>query len=145
MTVALREVGVRPTAVVPARTTWAEFPVLWPALLDEVWTCLRAAGVSRGCRNVMLYRTDTPEVEVGVLLAAPVPLSGRVVASALPAGRVAWTTHRGPYARLAASHEAVIRWCAAKGLRRAGPRWEVYGPHREDPADLETEIFHLLA
>src|SRR3954452_23331701 len=102
--VSVREVAARPTAVVAATTTWPEFPALWPRLLDEVWACLRAGGIERGCRNVMVYRDDVPHVEVGVELTRPCPLSGRVVASALPAGRVAMTVHRGSYAELGAGH-----------------------------------------
>ncbi|HTP18344.1 MAG TPA: hypothetical protein VMJ65_01995 [Solirubrobacteraceae bacterium] len=33
---------------------------------------------------------------------------------------------------------------AAEGRDLAGPRWEIYGHWREDPNELETEIFWLL-
>src|SRR5882672_5203474 len=92
------DVAARPTAVVAATTTWQEFPTLWRTLSGEVWTCLRAGGVHGGCRNVMLYRDDVPNVEVGVELRQPCVLTGRVVASALPAGRAAMTVHHGSYA-----------------------------------------------
>jgi effector-binding domain-containing protein len=134
----------RPTAVVAATTTWPEFPALWSTLLDEVWACLRAGGIERGCRNVMLYLDDVPHVEVGVELLQPCPLTGRVVASNLPAGPVAMTVHRGPYGGLASAHQAVSDWCAANGQRPAGPRWEVYGPHHDDPAEVWTELHWLL-
>src|SRR5690349_20159225 len=101
-------VAARPTVVVAATTTWPEFPALWKELLDEVWACQRAGGIQGGCRNVMLYRDDVPHVEVGVELDRPCPLTGRVVASALPAGPVATTVHRGPYAGLASAHRAVL-------------------------------------
>jgi effector-binding domain-containing protein len=142
--IAVTTVAARPTAVVAAATTWPEFPGLWKSLLDEVWACLNAGGVSRGCRNVMLYLDSVPHVEVGVELLKPCRLSGRVVASTLPAGQAAVTVHRGPYAGLASAHQAVVAWCAAEGRRLAGPRWEVYGPHRDDPSELETEVYHLL-
>jgi effector-binding domain-containing protein len=142
--VTVAEVVARPTAVVAATTTWQAFPALWMGLLDEVWACLRAGGVDRGCPNVMLYRDDVPHVEVGVELSRPCPLTGRVVASALPAGKVAAALHHRPYAGLASAHRAVIDWCAAHGERLAGPRWEVYGPHRDDPAELRTEVCYLL-
>jgi len=58
---------------------------------------------------------------------------------------VATAVHKGPYAELGATHEAIHRWCAAQGLALAGPRWEVYGPHRDDPAELTTEVTWLLA
>ncbi len=139
------EVAARPTAMVAATTTWPEFPSLWTELLNEVWTCLRAGGIDRGCRNVMLYLDDVPHVEVGVELDRPCPLTGRVVASALPAGQVAMTVHRGSYAGLESAHRAVLDWCAANGRSPAGPRWEVYGPHSDDPAEVWTEVYHLLA
>ncbi len=142
--VTVKDVEARPTAVVAAATTWAEFPRLWNLLLDEVWACLRAAGVTSGCRNVMLYLDDVPHVEVGVALTRPCPLTGRVVASTLPAGRVATTVHYGPYSGLGDAHRAVREHCAAHGLRRAGPSWEVYGPHRDDPAEVWTEVSYLL-
>jgi effector-binding domain-containing protein len=142
--VTVTDVAARPTAVVAATTTWQEFPRLWRGLLDEVWTCLRAGGIERGCRNIMLYWDDTPRVEVGVELLVPCPLTGRVVASSLPAGPVAMTIHRGSYAGMAEAHQAVHDWSRKQG-RLAGPRWEVYGPHSDNPAEVWTEIYYLLA
>ncbi len=143
--VTVRDVPARPTAVVAVTTTWQEFPTLWTQLLDEVWACLHAGGIYRGCRNVMLYRDDVPHVEVGVELHQPCPLTGRVAASSLPAGQVAVTVHRGPYAGLRLAHRAVLDWCAAQGRRPVGPRWEVYGPHHDDPAEVWTEVYWLLS
>ena len=117
--VTVTDVAARPTAVIAAATTWQEFPTLWKELLDEVWACLRAGGVQSGCRNVMLYLDDVPRVEIGVELRQPCPLTGRVMASALPAGQAAVTVHRGPYAGLASAHRAVLDWCATQGLRPA--------------------------
>ena len=140
-----RTVAIRPTLVVATRSTWSEFPTRWRPLLDEVWDCLRAAGVTRGCPNVMVYLDDVPHVEIGVLTAEPVPLTGQVVRSALPAGTVATARHRGPYSGLGETHEAVDRWVFEHDLRLAGPRWEIYGPHRDDPAELTVEVGYLLA
>ncbi len=137
----------RPTAVIAARTSWREFPALWPVLLGEVWAWLRAGGIESGCRNVMVYRDDAPIVEVGVELSAPGPFTGRIVASTLPGGRAAMTTHRGSYAGLASAHQAVLDWCAAQGERvtRTRTRWEVYGPHRDDVEQVWTEVYWQLA
>ncbi|MET9630723.1 GyrI-like domain-containing protein [Lentzea sp. NPDC006480] len=140
--VSVIDVTARPTAVVAATTTWQEFPRLWPPMLDEVWACLRAGGITSGCRNIMLYRDDVPNVEVGVELTVPCPLTGRVVASELPAARVARTVHIGPYSELGAAHQAVLVWCAANGFRPTGTRWEIYGPH--DPVEPWTEICYEL-
>jgi effector-binding domain-containing protein len=143
--VTMRAVEARPTAVVAATTTWQEFPTLWSKLLDEVWACLHAGGIYRGCRNIMLYLDNTPHLEIGVELLVPCPLTGRVVASALPTGPVAMTTHYGPYAGLAQAHQAVHDWSHAQGRRLSPTRWEVYGPHNDDPAKVWTEVYYLLA
>ena len=62
-------------------------------LSGEVWLPARA-GITRGHRNVMLYLDNVPHIEVGVLLNQGCPLSGRVVASTLPAGTAASTGPR---------------------------------------------------
>ena len=143
--VTVADVPARRTLVVAATTTWQEFPVVWRSLSGEVWDCLRASGIERGCRNVILYRDGTPSVEVGVLVDQPCLLTGRVVASTLPAGTTATTVHRGPFTELGAAHDAVLDWCTAHGHRLTGTRWEVYGPHNDDPARQLTEISWLIS
>jgi effector-binding domain-containing protein len=138
-----------PTVVVATSTTWGEWPVLWGRLLEEVWTVVRASDDVSAGRNVMLYRDDVPNVEVGAeLLGGSFGGSGRVVVSALPAGEVASTVARGAPSResLGAAHDAVLEWCRANGRERAGPRWEIYGHWLEDQdsAAFETEIHWLL-
>ena len=94
-------------------------------------------------QNVMLYKDDVPNVEVGVLASGPFSQVGNVIPSALPGGPSAAATHRGPYAELGLTHRAVRDWCAALGRRLAGPRWEIYGHWRQDPSELETEVHYL--
>jgi effector-binding domain-containing protein len=123
---------------------------LWPRLLDEVYRVVRDGeprtpeGGERW-QNVMLYKDDRPDVEVGVLAPRTFTPRDNVIASELPAGKAAMATHRGDYARLGTTHEAVLAYARANALRLAGPRWEIYGHWREDPRELETEIFWLLS
>jgi hypothetical protein len=136
-----------PTAVVAQATTWEEFPTLWRELLDEVWPFLRGTGadLSPG-HNVMLYRDDVPNVEVGAEVAGPFAPHGRVIPSTLPAGRAARAVSRGaPSPKgLQAAHAAVRDWCAANGREPTGVRWEVYDHWRDDPDTFETEVYWLL-
>jgi len=134
-----------PTAVVAATTTWERFPSLWKEMLDQVWAFLRSSDLRTDGHNIMLYKDDVPNVEVGVQVTRSFKPIGQVVPSRLPAGRVACTLHRGPYDRLDEPHRAIREWCAARSLALAGPRWEIYGDWREDPAQLETEVCYLLA
>jgi effector-binding domain-containing protein len=144
--VTVTTMAARPTAVVRRTTSWHEFPSVWRELLDEVYAYLDAAGLRATQRwnNVMLYEDDAPTVEVGVLIDSPFSGSGRVVASQLPAGEVATAVHRGRYDRLGAAHDAVTQFCRERGLELAGPRWEIYGHHNDDPEQLETSVHYLL-
>lgn len=36
-------------------------------------------------------------------------------------------------------------WCTRHDRRRTGTKWEIYGPHRDDPAELTTEVSWLLS
>ena len=143
-------VDPRATAVVAQTTTWAEFPRLWGQLLGEVYGFVRSRGElatgagSERWQNVMLYKDQRPDVEVGVLVSRPFEPHGRVVPSELPGGEVATAVHRGDYATLGATHDAVREAAPARGRELAGPCWEIYGHASEDPGDQETEIFWLL-
>jgi hypothetical protein len=136
-----------PTAVVAETTTWEEFPQVWKGLLAEVWAFVRGSGLTTG-RNVMLYKDHVPNVEVGVEVNTSFTGNGRVVPSALPAGRAAMVVSRGAPtpAGLARAHVAVRDWCAANGIALNGARWEIYGHwlENQDPALFETEIYWLL-
>ena len=64
--VSQQTVAERPTAVIAAETTWEAFPSLWRQLLDEIWEVVRSNDAIVPGRNVMLYKDDVPNVEIGV-------------------------------------------------------------------------------
>jgi len=86
-------------------------------------------------------------VEGGVSIAAPLekdPGNG-IEALTIPAGRAAVAIHRGPYDRLAETHQAIETFMRAESLSAAGPPWETYltdPGERPDPATWETEVVH---
>jgi effector-binding domain-containing protein len=65
--------------------------------------------------------------------------------SSLPAGTVAYTRHRGQYEGIPNAHRAIIDWAGREGRTLAGPRWEIYGHWRDNPDELHTEVYYLLA
>ena len=132
------------TLAVRATTTWPEFPRLWPVLLDQVWSQLAAAGISSGCPNFMLYRDNTPRVEVGVIYDGDLALTDPVVVSSLPAGQVATTVHVGPPEELAGATAAIEEWCRVNHRSLGGVSWEIYGDPGDDPSTLEVRVFYLL-
>ncbi len=122
--------------------------------LDKVYAFLKDHEQLRfpGANNVLLYRhKDDPRtdgrmhVEYAVQVRRGFERAGEVFASATPAGRIATTTHVGPYDRLGDAHDAVQRWCSTNRHTLAGIEWEIYGDWTDDPAQLETTVCYLLA
>jgi effector-binding domain-containing protein len=145
--VTVKMVEPMPTAVVVAATTWAEFPRLWGPMLDKVWAFLRGGapgGLWEHGHNIMLYKDDLPNVEVGVQVAHSFDPAGEVVASSLPGGLVGTATHHGPVTQIGDTHDAVAERSKAMGYRLAGPRWEIYGDPDPSTGDFDVDVFWLL-
>lgn len=146
--VTVQTVEPTPTAVVAAAATWGRFPAMWAPMLDQVWGFLRGdapAGLYAQGHNVMLYKDDVPNVEVGVQVSGSFEPAGDVVSSALPGGLVATATHTGPIAGIGETHRAVCEWSTANGYRLAGPRWEIYGDPDPATGDFDVDVFWSLA
>jgi effector-binding domain-containing protein len=146
--VTAKTIAPTPTAVVVAATTWADFPTVWRPMLDEVWGFLRGGapeGLYQHGHNIMLYRDDVPNVEVGVQVTGSFAPAGHVVASTLPGGLVATATHTGPIASIGDTHQAVRAWSEANGYRLAGPRWEIYGDPDPSTGGFEVDVVWSLA
>ena len=138
-----------PTAVIKANTTRRAFPALWRVLLDEVWAFLRAKpGLRTDGHNVMVYRYNTPElelaVEVGVQVTGSFEATGRVVPSALPVGRAATTVHTGTPAEIGAAHDAVRAWCDEQHQKLSGVSWEIYGDPDPHTGHFDVAVFWQL-
>lgn len=145
--VTIKTVEPTPTAVVMAAATWAEFPRMWRPMLDKVWSFLRneaPVGLYQQGHNIMLYRDDVPNVEVGVQVSGPFDPVDDVVASTLPGGVVASATHVGPMAQIGDTHHAVCEWSQANGYLLAGPRWEIYGDPEPSTGHFDVGVFWLL-
>jgi effector-binding domain-containing protein len=135
-----------PTAVVKAKTTWQRFPTLWRPMLDEVWAFLGATpGLLAGGHNVMLYKNDVPDVEVGVQVTRSFEATGRVVPSTLPATEAATTVHTGTPAEIGAAHDAVRAWCSAQHRTLTDVRWEIYGDPDPGTGQFEVAVYWQLA
>ncbi len=146
--VTVKTVEPTPTAVVAAAATWAEFPKMWGPMLDEVWTFLRGdapRGLYQHGHNVMLYKDDIPNVEVGVQVSGSFAPAGPVVPSALPGGLVATATHTGPAATIGDTHQAVREWSTANRYQLAGPCWEIYGHPDPSTGHFDVQVYWPLA
>jgi effector-binding domain-containing protein len=146
--VSVKTVEPTPTAVVIAATTWAEFPKIWGPMLDKVWTFLRSdapESLYKQGHNVMLYKDDVPNVEVGVQVNGSFDPVGPVVASILPGGLVATATHTGPITEIGDTHAAVCEWSKVNGYQLIGARWEIYGDPDPSTGHFDVDVFWSLA
>ena len=145
--VTVKTVEPTPTAVLMAATTWAGFPAMWGPMLDKVWSFLRGdapEGLYKQGHNIMLYKDDVPNVEVGVQVSGPFAATGPVVASTLPGGLVAIAIHIGPITKIGDTHQAVCDWSKANGYRLTGRRWEIYGDPDPSTGDFDVDVFWSL-
>jgi effector-binding domain-containing protein len=141
--VTVRMVEETPTAVVAATTTWTEFPKLWGTMLDEVWSFLHGGapeGLYQRGHNIMVYKDDVPNVEIGVQVTRSFDPVGRVVPSTLPGGLVATSTHTGPIGAIGETHGAVREWSVRNRYRVAGTRWEIYGDPDPSTGAFSVEV-----
>jgi effector-binding domain-containing protein len=112
-----------------------------------VWSFLRGSapkGLWTHGHNIMLYKDDVPNIEVGVEVTRSFDASGSVVPSALPGGLAAVATHSGPVASIGETHDAVRDWAAANGHTLAGPHWEIYGDPSPSTGDFAVEVVWLV-
>jgi effector-binding domain-containing protein len=140
----LSQVLPRRLAVVREQTEFRLLGAVIPKLLDEVYSFLKDAPVTRTGQNIVLYLDAKPTIEVGVEVSGPFDRSGRVLPSSTPGGMTVSMEHRGPYANLPAAHQAIQRFCAETGRRPVGPNWEIYADWEEDPEKLRTQVFYLV-
>ena len=148
--VTIKRVEARPIAAARAHMAARDIPMQFRLSLDKVWKFLGHYPELRGGgHNIFVYRHDMDEsgamtIDFGVEVTHRFGAGGDVSCILTPAGEVASTIHRGPYAGLRAGHEAVRAWMYANGHEDGGFSWEIYGDWNDDPAKLETEILYLL-
>jgi effector-binding domain-containing protein len=112
-------------------------------MLDKVWSFLASApaGLYKDGHNIMLYKDDVPNVEVGVQVNRPFDATDDVRPSNLPGGTAAAARHTGPINKIGDTHNAVCAWCAANGYRLSGQRWEIYGDPDPATGQFPVDVF----
>lgn len=138
--------------VASVRTTCkpAEVSRTLASILPEVMRYIGEAGATVAGPPFTRYHAvgaDTLELEVGIPVTAPIVARGRILASALPAGRAVTGSHIGEYHRLGETHAALAKWLSGAGEAADGGPWEVYwtDPGVEpDPRKWRTEVVQPL-
>ncbi len=138
----------RPVAGVRAEVPRGQVGREFRRHLDQVYAAARAGAVALDGQNIFIYRGAGPDrlaVDFCVGVTAPFAAVGPVRPLETPGGLAATTTHVGDYGRLGEATAAIVAWCRAHGRTPVGPTWEVYGHWHDDPAELRTEVYYLLA
>jgi hypothetical protein len=133
-----RQAAAQPIQIVRGRTTMAALPANIRKLFDEFYAGFKG----KGGLNIVLYPGSDAAGEFEIGCGVQLESGGN---AATPAGLVATTVYFGPYDRMGPAHEAIHRWARENGHKLAGPSWEVYGHWSDDPAQLRTDIFYLVA
>ena len=132
------QVAAQPIQLVYGQTTKATLPRDIRKLFDEFYAGFK----EKGGLNIVFYSGSGVAGEFEIGCGVQREFGGNAVT---PAGLVATTVYFGPYNLMAPAHEAIHRWARESGHTLAGPSWEVYGHWSDDPAELRTDIFYLVA
>jgi effector-binding domain-containing protein len=133
------------TAVVRGEMPAAELPGWLAGVYRDVQSYLRRVGVDPAGPPFARYTffRDVVAVEAGFPVTRLVGGEGLIVASRLPGGHAAVTTHAGAYEDLDKAYHAVEAWLEAHDRVGAGPHWEVYHTDpaaQPDPAAWRTDV-----
>ncbi len=143
-------VTAQPSAVIRLTVARAELQDVMRAALTEVRATLAEQSVLPDGPWFTHHLRLDPEVfelEVGVPVWSTFDESGRVVASMLPAAKVARTVYTGPYDGLTEAWSEFEEWIAAEGHECGAGLWECYVAGPESGADSSawrTELTRAL-
>lgn len=135
----------QPTASIRLRTPQSKLKEELGPAFGEVAVLLGKQG-SRpaGSPFAVYYNMDMNDldVEIGFPVAGPVRADGRMKPSALPGGRTAMATHKGPYETFEATYGALTAFMQKSKVQPQGMCYEIYlnDPASVKPEDLVTKI-----
>ncbi|MDL2356831.1 MAG: GyrI-like domain-containing protein [Pseudomonadota bacterium] len=129
------------TAAIPVIIARNEIQQAFPPAVNELLAAMREQGIEPA-GPLFSYHRKMPgavfDMEIGFPVDDDVTAQGRVVASALPATRVARTIYRGPMEGIGAAWGELKAWVAANGLTTQPFIWENYLVGPGDNADAST-------
>jgi hypothetical protein len=139
-----RKVEPQLIACVHRRAKLGDLTTVVPQACGDSWNLVKKLGI-KGGRNVAVYLDGEINMEIGQEVVAPFQSTGDLFCSSMPGGEVITTAHLGPYGRLGDAHRALVQWASDHKRPLAWPNWEIYGHWTDDPTQLRTDVFYLLA
>jgi effector-binding domain-containing protein len=140
-----------PTAVIRFRIKRPEMMTVFGPAVQELLEVLKAQGIAPASAVFAYHHSMPPgefDFEMGFVIDRAVKGSGRVVASTLPATKVARTIYRGGYEGLPGAWGEFTAWMTKEGVKQAESLWELYdkGPQTSpDPSKWETVLHRVVA
>ncbi len=146
--VAIKQVPAQCVASLTVDTTYAVIGETIAHGFGALVGAVVGAGVApAGAPFIIFHDIIDEQTDGAIEMCIPVPDTASaaqeaVVWKTIPAGAVAWTTHRGPYAEVAPAYHTVTGWIHDHGHQIAGPPCEIYlnDPETTLPEDLLTEV-----
>lgn len=143
-----------PTVVARAEDhPFDELPTFFDQTYRTLFPALGQAGIAPAGPAHALYTKppgETVDLEVGIVVdrRPDADLGSGLIASEIPGGRIAATTHLGSFDGLGAAWQGFMAKVSGDGHTPALPFWEVYVTEPSpdmDPATLRTDLYTLLA
>lgn len=141
----IRTVEPRNTLTVRVSVPVGELPLLMGRAFGEIAALMQRKGIPFAGMPFALYHNmdmNALDVEIGFPVAGAVAGEGKIQASTIPGGRVAWAVHVGPYETIEETYDALLSFARERGLKVCEWMYESYlnGPDTARPEELQTEI-----
>ena len=108
-------------------------------LMNRLWDEVRSLQSPNKGMNVWLYEEGN-HMFAGVELAGTPPPGSTLEHKAITLPRYAYYKHLGPYSSISTTYTAAREELKKVGIIPILPYVEIYGHHRDDPAQQETEL-----
>ncbi len=142
--VTIKEVPDELVASIRERIDLAEAGARIPDAFRRLWDCAEQAGHGEGTPGMVSLAMEDglADLELFVPVAHTFASRGDITARMLRGGRMATTTHTGPYNEVGPSYATLAGWIVEHGHRIVGPPRERYlnDPNVVGANKAETEV-----
>ena len=150
----VREVNPQPILSIRAVVPTLELIQFFDEAVNEMNAYVNQVGIKITGPAMSLWHSapgqipDASDIETCLPIEGPVPASGRMLYTKLPAGLHAFTIHHGSYDNMVNAYDAVWHWIQEQGYEMTGPPRDVVrvGPNdTSDPSNYRTEIVYPIS
>ena len=145
----LKDQAVQSTLIVRATTPVQELPRVLGQAYGAIAQYLGQVGEQPAGPPFVLYHNmdmQALDIEVGFVVAHPLPGKGEIQSGEIPAGKFASVLHTGPYDQLGSAYAALTQFVQSSGHAATGASYEFYlnDPQQTPPQELQTLIVFPL-